>query len=399
MNTQIRSGAMERIAWVLLWIFVFSIPWGKAIEVSGIGTFAHLLGLIAFVAGVAAAIRRKSLRPPNAALLFAAAFVAWVCLTYLWSMDRGATAIRIRTFVQLLGMMWLIWDLCRGPIRQTQLMQAYVLGASAAAVDTFFRYAQHQQTYYLRYAAQGFEPNDFGLLMALSIPLASYLALRTKSPFRWVYRAAIALAVAAVFLTASRMALLVTFLAFGFLALTVRGTGKEHQVSAGVLFGLLVLGLVSLAPSASRRRLATIPQEVTQGTLHNRTRIWKTGLKVFKSHPLVGIGSGAYPLAVRPWLGVPPIAGHQYVAHNTFLSVLVECGAIGFVPFALLLGTLVAFIWPMPATERVLWGIMLLVWTAGVSTLTWEHYKATWLIFALVTTEWAHAFWPENHPA
>jgi hypothetical protein len=35
---------------------------------------------------------------------------------------------------------------------------------------------------------------------------------------------------------------------------------------------------------------------------------------------------------------------------------------------------------------------MLVVWAAGVSTLTWEHRKPGWLIFALIMTQWALAF-------
>jgi O-antigen ligase len=399
LSEQSRISVTERVAWALLWLFVFSIPWEKTVAVPGVGTFARLLGLAAFAAGALAAIQRKSLRKPNAVLLLAAAFVAWVCLTYIWTIDPLATLGRIRTFVQLLGMLWLIWDLCSGAARQRLLIQAYVWGSAIGAASTFMRYAQDQQTYYRRYAAEGFEPNDFGLVMALSIPLAAYLALRSEGITRWAYRAIIVLAVSAVFLTASRTALITTFMGFSFFLLTLRGTGKEHKIAVATLAAFLVVGLLWLAPPASRTRLSTIPSEVTQGTLHNRTQIWKTGLKVFKSHPLIGVGAGSYPLAVRPWLGIPSIPGHQYVAHNTFLSVLVECGVIGFLPFALLLATLLVFVWSMPSTERALWAVMLLVWAAGVSTLTWEHYKPTWLIFALISTGWSQSFRSRNRPA
>ena len=39
--------------------------------------------------------------------------------------------------------------------------------------------------------------------------------------------------------------------------------------------------------------------------------------------------------------------------------------------------------------ERCLWVTLLLTWIAGVSALTWEYRKPTWLLFALLT---AHAY-------
>jgi hypothetical protein len=69
--------------------------------------------------------------------------------------------------------------------------------------------------------------------------------------------------------------------------------------------------------------------------------------------------------------------------------VLVETGAAGFAVFGLMLALLAIFVWMMPGVERALWTVTLAVWVTGVSTLTWEHYKPTWLIFSLIMTQWA----------
>lgn len=390
---------IERAAGWLLCLFVFSIPWEKSLWLPGVGTASRLLGGVALAAGALAAIRRKSVRPPNLALVLAALFVLWVAATYRWSLAPDVTAARAWTFVQLLAMVWLIWDLCRSPGRPVQLMEAYVWGTVLTSAATLVRYAQNHQTYYRRYAAAGFDPNDLALTVALSIPLSLYLALRLPGIRRWLYRAAVLPAIAAILLAASRTALIAAFVAFLFVIFTWRESDRAQRISSAVLFGLLALGTFGLAPSASRERLASLPTELTQGTLHNRTRIWKTGLKVLRRRPVIGVGSGAFPEAVRPWLGRPAIPGHEYVAHNTFLSVLVECGLIGFSLFAALLGVLAVFVWMMPLAERVLWSVMLAVWATGVSTLTWEHRKAGWLIFALIMTQWALAFRPSGERA
>jgi len=68
--------------------------------------------------------------------------------------------------------------------------------------------------------------------------------------------------------------------------------------------------------------------------------------------------------------------------------VLVECGAAGFLLYGLMLGVAGLYVWTLPAAERALWTVMLGVWAIGVSTLTWEQYKPSWLILALIMTEW-----------
>jgi hypothetical protein len=53
----------------------------------------------------------------------------------------------------------------------------------------------------------------------------------------------------------------------------------------------------------------------------------------------------------------------------------------------------------MDPWERALWLTSLLVWVVGVSTLTWEHRKPTWLLFALIMAGWAQAFYPGERDA
>ena len=386
---------LDRLAWVLLCAFVFTIPWEKSFWVPEVGSIARLLGLLAFAAGGAAAVRCYPLRRPNAALLLAALFVAWSAATWLWSLDSLATLHRLRTFSELLGMFWLIWNSCRTAGRQSHLLQAYVYGAVAASSLAFWRYLHNHQTYYLRYAASGFDPNDFGLVLALGVPIALYLALREPGLRRWIYLAIVPLLIAAVVLTASRASLIATFVALSFGIFTWRAADPAFRTVSLVLLAGLALSLVRFAPAPQRNRLATIPNEVTRGTLHDRTRIWKAGLKALKQHPLLGVGSGAYPKAVEPWLGVPKVPRFQYVAHNTFLSVLVECGPLGFAIFAFLSGTLLLYIWSMEPLERSLWLVVAASWAVGVFTLTWEHYKPTWLMMAMIATAWAGAWRPK----
>jgi O-antigen ligase len=106
-------------------------------------------------------------------------------------------------------------------------------------------------------------------------------------------------------------------------------------------------------------------------------------LEAFRDHAFLGVGAGAYGPTILRVVDVP------YVAHNTFLSVLVELGVIGAL---LLLALLASFYYcakRMQYLERCLWMTLLLTWTVGVSALTWEYRKPTWFLFSLLT---AHVY-------
>jgi O-antigen ligase len=383
---------IERTSFALLCLFVFSLPWEKSAVAGSLGTASKVIGAAAGLCWAVAVVLRRRVRPPNLLLVLAAGFAAWSGATWLWSIDPAATQSRTATYVLLLAMAWLVWDLCRTVERGERLLEMYVAGCVVASLNALHRYAEGAQTYYRRYAAAGFDPNDFGITLALGVPMALYLAYRDRGPLHWLYRAAIPVVCAAILLTASRTALIATFFGFVFALWTWRSSDSAQRLSSVVLLLLLVAGAVWLAPEPARARLSTTATEAVRGTLHDRTTIWKAGLRAFKSSPLAGAGAGAYPKAVRPIIGVPARAGHAYVAHNSFLSVLVETGIAGFAVYAAMLLAACVFIWVLPSGERALWTVVLGIWAMGAAMLTWEHRKPGWLILALVMSAWARAF-------
>ena len=391
MTTPGGDSRLERGAWLMLLLLVFSLPMEKGVSFDSLGTISRLIGMAAFAVGAVAVARRRTLRVPNAALLLAAVFVLWSGATYFWSVAPPATAARFATLVQLFGMMALIWELCRHAGGPAQLMQAYLAGAAVSSVWTIVRAVNNQQTYYRRFATSGFDPNDLGVTLALALPMALYLSLRERGVRAAACRAGALLTIAGILLTASRTALLASYAALLFPALMWRASRWSHRWFTLALLAGLALGPVSLAPRA-RQRLQSLPVAVARGNFNNRTRIWKVGLKVLKRRWPAGVGASGYPEAVRPWLGTFPIAGQQYTAHNTFLSVLVETGLPGFAIFGSLLLVLAWFAWTAGGAERALWLTGLLVWAVGVFTLSWESRKPTWLVFALIVATWALTF-------
>jgi O-antigen ligase len=76
-----------------------------------------------------------------------------------------------------------------------------------------------------------------------------------------------------------------------------------------------------------------------------------------------------------------------WVAHNTFLSILVEQGVVGFAIFLILLVMLFYSALKLPVLGRSLWLVMLLTWGLGAAAMTWENTKPTWLLFGLMAAD------------
>jgi O-antigen ligase len=394
-----QSPLLNRVAFVALWILVFTVPWEKSVVLPGVGTVARLVGVCALALGVLAAVMRKQIRVPSLALVVMVAFLLWTLATAYWTMEPDATYYYVWTLAQLVAMVWLVWELDDSDQRQFYLIQAYVLGTIVSGAYTVIGYIQDKQAlggyFYGRYAANGFNPNDLGLTIALSIPASYYLILKSSPRMGWLYRGQLALAIVTIVLTASRSALVACTVALLIVPCTLRWI-PAPKLRANAVAAVLLLGCaLPLLPASLWDRLSTTGDEIVKGTLNERTLIWNAGATVFWSHPFVGVGAGAFATAVEPLIGRPPSQSMEqyqetnatYVAHNTFLSILVETGLIGFAIFCTLLLLQISHILAMPPLEKWFWAVMLSAWVTSVSVATWETRKPTWIVFSLLLAQ------------
>jgi O-antigen ligase len=308
-------------------------------------------------------------------------FVLWAAVSYVWSRDPDGTLTQLAVYFRLLLMVWLIWQLCPEAAEQVRLLQAYLLGTVAAGIDTIYQFGRENEAAYQRYAGAGSDPNDLGLVMALSVPIAYCFFIQTERRLRWLYVAHMALAGTTILLSASRGALLAVAAALSIVPATAPRL-KRHQILAISLTAVLTVAAALLVvPDSSGERLSTIPSELMGGQLSGRSLLWAAGVELFREHPFFGVGGGGYLHSAKPNI-LPP-----NVAHNTFLSVAVELGIVGLVIFCLLLAFLVASAMELPWLAKRLWLVCLAVWLIGVFGLTWEMRKPTWWLFGLVLAQ------------
>jgi O-antigen ligase len=375
-----RSSPLNRLAFGFFCLFVFSIPWENLLMWSALVTVSHMLGVVALPMAVLAILESGRLRGLSVPLVLMALFVAWGCLSFFWTVDAEATTKLVISWVQNLGMVWLIWELAYERGRQLVLMRAYVFGTLVSAGDTIFSYLTGSKVLYQRYTASGFDPNDLALLLALSLPISFYLTMIHKhSRLVWIYRLHLLAAIFAIGLTGSRGVLIATLVALVYLPFgSVRMTFRKK--CAFLLVGVTVVSFtLAFLPQTTWQRWGRIGSELEQGSWSGRKAIWAAGLELVREYPVLGVGAGGFRTATSSVL----------VAHNTFLSVLVEEGLVGFALFLLLILSLALPALRLPTVERNLWLVLLVTWAVGVSSLTWETKKASWFLLGLAAARLA----------
>jgi O-antigen ligase len=401
-----KEGIFRKAAFLFLWILIFVIPWENGVVIHGFGTLSRVVGIPAFGMALLAILERGTLRTLAVQQIIMLFFLGWGGFTYFWTFAPSETVTAIYTFLQLFTMVWLIWEFAQGRREQLLLLRAYSLGSIVSSVGTLIGFYNQTGIQSGRYSGLGFNPGDLAFILALSIPVSLYLAVQErKTALVWVDGAATVLAFCAIVLTASRGSLIAcipTLFMFPFLFPKLRW-GRNFVIL--LFLALAGIGSWLFMPESSWSRLSTIGTEISSGTLNERTMIWQVGWQVFGQAPFQGVGAGAYGPALGHTLGWASDAGGspstgdavgRLVAHNTFFSILVEQGAIGFSLFLALLLTLVFSAWKLPKVERVFWLCILLTWTIGSLDLTWEQRKPTWFIFALLITVAATKFVPET---
>lgn len=383
---------MRKTAFALLWTFVFVIPWEDFVQFPGLGSLPRLVGLVACATAVLHVFGRGSVRRPSWFLLLAAGFVLWAGLSSFWSIDPDATRARVLTYGQLAVLVWLLQENAWSPDRRRLLLEAYVLGASLAAIAVIYNFsAGISVADPSRFAAMNANPNYLGLTLALGVPMAWYVGLsQPPRAIAWSWYLYVPLAVTAILLTGSRMAAVAAVVALLIIPWTL---GRLRFRTKAVLYGLAVgsIALASgVAPERSITRLATIQSEVATGHFGGRGEIWTAGLEVARRHPLAGVGAGAFGAAVEPMLG------SRRSAHQTFLAIVVEQGFVGLALFLFIVVATLAALPRLPMLERRFSIVVLAVLATGSLSAAWDYQKALWFVLGMLASQVASEARREN---
>jgi O-antigen ligase len=371
----------DRLMILLLGCFAFTIPWENSVRFAEVATISRLVGLVAMGGGIASALISGRVRRVSPFLIATVAFSTWAAVTFFWTDFPRHTQLRAWQFIQLLGLVWLVHNFIRTQKQLWMLLGAFVLGCWVAALDVLGNFPAGNTVQAIRFVATGADPNELALTLVLGVPVAWALRevvhRRSLSLVFWAYPVG---AFSAVLLTGSRGALLAGAAAVFYLAWEFPRMRFLGKVATAAVLGISAYVVATVVPPAIWQRMLSIETELQKGSYTGRAEIWAAGWEVFLGRPVLGVGAGAYAPAVAP------VLGKEMVAHNSFLSVLVEQGLLGLGLFAVVLLAAGAGFRSVTGPTRRMWIVVGLTWFIGVSALTWEHRKTTWLLLACLGT-------------
>lgn len=367
---------MHKIAFALLWLYAFTLPWDHMLNFgNGIGEISRVLGILSTVAVACVVLASRSMRKLKLQHYLASAFLATIFASWFFSVDQDATALSIRTCLQTMMVMWVVWQITPTMDHIRALLLAYVLGAYVSSVSTIgaSRTASSLMSG-RRFQAEGWNANDLAVALALAIPMAAYVASTASSRVvRWTCWGYLLIGPAAIALTASRAGAVVGCIALVAALAISMSAGWKTRFAMLMAAAMTAVLLVTFVPAVSWYRIATIADTPD---MNDRAPVWGQALRVFAAAPFRPLGAGASSSA---------ISDQHFVAHNAFLGVLLDDGIAGLVCFVAILIATAAQTHRLPRLECRLWRSLLLCWTIGACTLSWEQVRITWLLFACAT--------------
>jgi O-antigen ligase len=371
---------MRRIAWVLLLLFAFAVPWEYSLDLGApLGNIARILGLLLLLVAIPAVLQSGRLRAPGLMQWLVLVLYLWFCCTYFWTIEPETTLDSLRGYFQTMITVWLVWEFAASASDLRALLRACVAGCWVLALLTVANFVSFGvlAADQARFAAIGQDPNDVARFLDLGFPLAALL-LNSESRWSWRLLAAgyLLLGLVAVLLTASRGGFLAAVAAFaGSILLLIHG--HPRRTLAGALALPPTAFLVWLAvPRESFQRLATISEQFRNADFNQRWNIWAAGWRAFVHAPFFGTGLGSF---------VPAAAlAPADTAHNTALSMVVSGGLCA---LFLAVAIVAAAVWFVAQTRGPLrWALAtaLAVWLITSLVATVDESRSSWLLLALI---------------
>lgn len=369
---------MRRLAWMLLLVLVFTIPWEYSLDFGEPwGNVARLAGLALLLAAIPAVLQARRIRAARAFHWMVLALFLWFCCSVFWSIDPRGTGTRLPGYFQEMAIVWFLWEFTESRDDLNFLLRAYVAGAWVLALLTVGNLVFPGTPGQVRFVPEGQDPNDVARFLVLGLPMAALLIESESGLLKRILAIGyLPLGSAGILLTASRGGFLAAVVALGGCGILLARKHARAAMAGLATLPLLAAALWMAAPHETLLRISTIPEQLMGGDLNQRWNIWAAGWATFARAPVAGWGAGSFVLAA----GLAPID----TAHNTALALATEGG---FVALGLGAGILILCVVALMRAEgpvRVALATALAAWLFLSLVSNVQESRSTWFLLGMI---------------
>lgn len=285
---------------------------------------------------VAVIIRQKLVEgtvyfPRDRITLSLIAFLAVMCISIFSSYEKSFTIDECIGFIKLLIFYYLIISVIDNKRKFIAFMTVFLVLIAYIAFDAFKSYISGGfitrmgvDRMYGSTSAGG-DPNTLAATLGATIPLVVASAFYFRNLLAKIGLWMLALGMAyLITITGSRSGLLafIGVLFGGFIY-------ARHKLVLIVAAVLLIAGVWSVMPDQYRNRYLTLSDmEDINETSSGRIDIWKAGVRMIETRPILGVGAGAFSAAA----GSGEFGYSSFMqAHNLYIQLMATTGIIGFV--------------------------------------------------------------------
>jgi putative inorganic carbon (hco3(-)) transporter len=285
-----------------------------------------------------------------------AAFIALSGISLLWSSDLKQGAIELVFFLFPFAALFGVVARAPWPTWLPRALGVTLVGLTIVfALIGVFQRATHRLFYapslevdnaftsYFRVSSVFKDPSLFGRYLALgtAVVVAAYLLGRLRLV---VAAPVLALLLAAVWFSYSQSTMVAMFVVVTALALAV-GTPGMRRVVVAVAAAIAITAATVVA--------VHVRNDSARKSTSDRSRLIAVTWRVFRNHPLAGVGVGAQPKASRDE-AARRLTASRNRSHTTPLTVAAELGLAGLVAYLAFLAAAARVLYRLSRRKRVL---------------------------------------------
>jgi O-antigen ligase len=319
----------------LLLLLVAALPWEGALAYpSDTVSVVKLLGallLAAWLWQVAAGTQRVIL---TGSLLPVGLFACSVGISLALSPDASSGLVKTLRFALYIVFFLLVTQMTDDREQVRRILRVFVLSAAAAAAWALYLFLIAGSA--PRAAGPITDPNDFGYLQACVLPLSGYL-LVSEPRRRLLWGLCFALMAGAILASLSRGALVGLAGLLIWALVTRRIPLGGLLLAAGTVLAVGALALVVWSPLINDRLQSH--NQIAQQNVNSRIAFWSAAVRMWEDRPVVGVGIDRFGIEATDYVRNSQIVLDRPAAHDSYLQILSEQGALGLLTFLGFLGS------------------------------------------------------------